>query len=102
MSGLSTTLLIALGALIVLALVARLVWGGELRLLEERLFDYLGVPPVIRYVLIAGLIGLSWYYTWVSERAEAASSGRPLVRRLVIWASLGALAIAALILIVGL
>jgi hypothetical protein len=101
LSHLPMILLVFLGTLLVVAFLARLVWGAELRQFEERMFDSLGVPPVVRYILIAVLVGFSWHRTFVSEKADAASRRRPVVRRSIVFALLAALAIALLILFAG-
>jgi hypothetical protein len=56
----------------------------------------------VRYILIAALVGFSWHRTFVSGKADAASRGRPVVRRSIVFASLATLAIALLILFAGL
>jgi hypothetical protein len=101
LSHLPTILLLLIGALLLASFAVRILWGTELRHFEERFFDSLGVPSVVRYALIAGLLGFSWYRIYVLEKAEAAAQRQPVVRGSVVFVSLGVLAIAMLILFVG-
>jgi hypothetical protein len=84
----------------IVAVFARLIWGAELREVEAQVLDFLGVPHAVRYILIGGLLALSWHYAWAPENADAAAGRRPWVRKSVVIASLAVVSLASLILIV--
>jgi hypothetical protein len=101
LSYLPPILWLLVAALLVTSFAVRIIWGSDLREFEDRLFEALGVPAALRYILMASLLGFSWYGIFVAERSKAAAQGRPVVRRSVAYVSLGALAIAVLVLFAG-
>ena len=85
-------LIVAAAALVVAGIAAR-IWGQEIREVETRALDALGIPVPVRVAGIAVLLGIYGYTLYARSKREAAKDGVPVLRRSVVLFALGSLGI---------
>lgn len=66
---------------LLLSLAARLLWGDEIREVEDRLFKEVGLNGWGKILIIGPLITVWFYAIYRAESKSAFERGQPVVRR---------------------